>query len=266
MAILLLFAGIFVMYYNLSYAVPNFEYVVGNMGLIYILAVPLLSMRAIAEERRQRTDQLLYALPISMTKIVIGKYLAQLVVIALPIGVMAFYPLILTLFGTVNLATAYSCLFAYFMLGATLLAIGFFISTLTENQAIAAGVTFLVMLLNYYLASLLSFVPSSSEASLFALMTVALIVGAVLYLMTKNSVFAVGFALLGEIALYFSQKIFPERFENLFSEFVAKMSVFEQFYSFLDGIFDLTAVVYFGAVGFLFLYLSVQALEKRRWS
>ena len=105
------------------------------------------------------------------------------------------------------------------------------------------------MLLNYYLASLLSFVPSSSEASLFALMTVALIVGAVLYLMTKNSVFAVGFALLAEIALYFSQKIFPERFENLFSEFVAKMSVFEQFYSFLDGIFDLTAVVYFGAVG-----------------
>ena len=84
--------------------------------------------------------------------------------------------------------------------------------------------------------------------------------------MTKNSVFAVGFALLAEILLYFSQKLFPERFESLFSEFVAKMSVFEQFYSFLDGIFDLTAVVYFGAVGFLFLYLSVQALEKRRWS
>lgn len=265
-AALLLFAGIFTMSYCLINGIPNFEYVVGDMAFIYIIAVPLLSMRVMAEERRQKTDQLLYALPLSMRQIVLGKYLAQLTIIAVPVAVLCFYPLILSLFGTVNLAAAYSSLLAYFLMGAAFLAVGFFISSLTENQAIAAGLCFLVILLNYFLSSLLSFVPSSSSASFLALSAAVLLFGLVLYLLTKNSIFSVSLVLLAEIVLFILQKVIPEQFEGMFSGFVEQLSIFEQFYTFMDGILDLTALVYFVAVAFLFLFLSVQSLEKRRWS
>ena len=265
-AFLLLFAGIFTMSYSLVNGVPNFEYVVGNMAFIYILAVPLLSMRVMAEERRQKTDQLLYALPLSMRQIVLGKFLAQLTVLGIPVLILCFYPLLLSMFGTVNLAAAYSSLVAYFLMGAALLSIGFFISSLTENQAIAAGLSFLVMLLNYFLTSLLSFIPTSSSASFLALSVAAILFGCILYLLTKNSIFSIALVLVVEIILFVLQKTIPEQFEGMFSGFINQLSLFEQFYIFMDGVLDLTALVYFVAVSALFLFLSVQSLEKRRWS
>ena len=265
-AVLLLFAGIFTMYYNLVNATPYFEYVIGNMGFIYLLVVPLLSMRVIAEERKQKTDQLLYALPMGMRQIVLGKYFAQLVVIALPIGVMCLYPLLLTMYGTINLASAYSCLFAFFFMGAALLAVGFFLSSLTENQAIAAGLSFLVLLLNYYLPSLAVYVPSTASASWTALSLVILLIGIVLYFLTKNGVFALALTLVAEAALFIWDKISAESFEGLFSDFIGQLSVFDHFYVFTDGVFDLSTLLYFTMIAFLFLFLSVQSLEKRRWS
>ena len=66
------------MAYNLTGAYPNFEYVLQSMSIIFLIAIPILTMRVIAEERRQKTDQLLYALPIGMTRVVLGKYLAMI--------------------------------------------------------------------------------------------------------------------------------------------------------------------------------------------
>ena len=105
-AFLLLFAGIYTMAYNLSNAYPNFEYVLQSMSIIFLIAIPILTMRVIAEERRQKTDQLLYALPIGMTRVVLGKYLAMITVVAIPCAIMGAYPLILRSFGNVPLGTA----------------------------------------------------------------------------------------------------------------------------------------------------------------
>ncbi len=67
-AFLLLFAGIYTMVYNLQSATTNFEYVLGSMSFVFLIIVPILTMRVLAEERRQKTDQLLYSLPLSMTQ------------------------------------------------------------------------------------------------------------------------------------------------------------------------------------------------------
>lgn len=100
---LLVFVGIGSMLYNIQQAVANFEYVLGFISLIFVGLVPILTMRVLAEERKQRTDQLLYSLPITTTDIILGKYLALLVVFLIPLVIVAFYPLIFAKFGDVYL-------------------------------------------------------------------------------------------------------------------------------------------------------------------
>lgn len=96
---LLVIVGIGSMLYNLQAAVSNFEYVLSFSSIIYVVIVPLLTMRVIAEERRQKTDYLLYALPITMSQVVLGKYLALLVVFLIPMAVLCVYPCIFSLFA-----------------------------------------------------------------------------------------------------------------------------------------------------------------------
>ena len=91
-AFLLLFAGIYTMAVNLNAGLSNFEYVLSNLSFIFLIIVPILTMRVIAEERRQRTDQLLYSLPLSMTGVALGKYAALLVVFLVPTGIICLYP------------------------------------------------------------------------------------------------------------------------------------------------------------------------------
>ena len=119
-----------------------------------MVIVPILTMRVIAEERKQKTDQLLYSLPITTTQVVLGKYLALLVVYLIPLAIISLYPLIFSQYGDVYLLTAYGSILAFFILGAALIALGVFISSLTENQGFAAGIGIAVILLNYYSVSL----------------------------------------------------------------------------------------------------------------
>ena len=95
-AFMLLFAGIYTVTINIESSYANFEYVLSNMDFIYIIIIPVLTMRVISEERKQRTDTLLYSLPVSMTKVVVAKYLAMLSVLLVPVVIMGFYPLVLS--------------------------------------------------------------------------------------------------------------------------------------------------------------------------
>ena len=120
----LLLAGIYMVVYNLMGLYPYFEVILSNVAFIYMFAVPVLTMRSIAEEKHSRTDQLLYSLPMSVSSIVLAKYLAMVTVLAVPCAVMCLYPLILASFGTVYFTTAYASLLAFFLLGSALIAIG----------------------------------------------------------------------------------------------------------------------------------------------
>lgn len=265
-AFVLIFAGIYTMAYNLSGAYANFEYALSSIAFIYLIAVPILTMRVVAEERRQRTDQLLYALPISMTSVVVGKYLALLCVLALPTLIMALYPLILTQFGAVTLSTAYGALIAFFMLGACLLSIGLFISSMTDSPVGAAVVTLVTMLILYFIADLASFLSTDGSTSMLALMLLMLVFACVLYGLTKNPIAATATGAVGMGVIYGLYAANSASFEGLFANIMTQLSVFDRFYGFIDGVFDLTAVVYFASIVAVFLFLTVQAMEKRRWN
>lgn len=185
-AFLLAFVGIGAMMYNLQAAVSNFEYVLSFGCLVFVVIVPILTMRVIAEERKQKTDQLLYSLPITTTQVVIGKYLALLTVYLIPLCIICIYPLIFSQFGDAYLLTSYGSVFAFFVLGAALIAVGVFISSLTENQGFAAGIGIAVILLNYYSVSLSKYVSSTATGSVIALGVIVLALGAVIRYLTKN--------------------------------------------------------------------------------
>ena len=265
-AFVLVFAGIYTMLYNLSNGYPNFEYVLQSMSIIFLIAIPILTMRSIAEERRQHTDQLLYALPLGMTRIVLGKYLAILTVVAVPCVIMGFYPLLLSQYGQVSFATAFGALIGFFLLSAALAAIGLLISALTENQAVAAGLCFVVMMLLYFMNNLTSFVSDTAASSLAALMIVVLVIAALVLLFTKSTPLAGLVAVIGCGGLLGCFAVASDRFEGLFDKIMESLSVFERFYTFIDGVFDLTGVLYFLSIIAVALFLTVQTMEKRRWS
>lgn len=265
-AFLLLFGGIYTTDINLNAGLTNFEYVLDYMCIIFLIIVPILTMRVVAEERRQRTDQLLYSLPLTMTEVVLGKYGALLVVFLAPMAVIGVYPLILSAFGNVYLPAAYSAWLGFFLLGAALLAIGMFISSLTESQAVAAGLCFVVMLVNYFITSLAGFISTTAFASFASFTVVILALAGIVWFMTRSGLASGVLALVLEAVLLFFYAGDTSAFEGFFPEVMENLSLFDQFYQFVNGVFDLRAVVYLLSVSGLFLFLTVQSLEKRRWS
>lgn len=265
-AFLLAVVGLGSVLYNLQAAVSNFEFVLSFASIIFVVIVPILTMRTLAEERRQRTDQLLYSLPITTTQVVLGKYLALLVVYLIPLAVVSLYPLLFSQFGEVYLPTSYGSLFAFFLMGAALLAVGMFLSSLTDNQGFAAGIGVAAILLNYYSVSLAEYTSSTTMGSLIALYVIALLLGVVIHNLTRNENLAYGVTLVLIAALSVAYFVNSSAFEGLLPDIMTKLSLFRQFNSFVNGAFDLTAIVYYVSVMGFFLFLSVQSMEKRRYN
>ena len=265
-AFLLAFIGLGATLYNLPAAVSNFEFVLSFGSLVFVVIVPILTMRVIAEEKKQRTDQLLYSLPITTTEVVLGKYLALLVVYLIPLAVVSVYPLIFARYGDVYLLTSYGSIFAFFVLGAALIALGVFISSLTDNQGFAAGIGIAVILLNYYSASLSEYVSSTPAGALIAAFALVIVLGVVIRHLTKNENLAYGFYFLAGGAVLILYLADSEAFSGLLPSIMKMLSLFERFYVFVNGVFDLTAIVYFVTFAAFFLFLSVQSLEKRRYN
>ena len=262
-AFLLVVVGIGAMLYNLQAAVSNFEYVLSFSSLVFAV---ILTMRTLAEERRQRTDQLLYSLPISTLQVILGKYLALLAVFLAPLCLIAVYPLVFAQFGEVYLPTSYGSLFAFFLLGAALLAVGLFLSSLTENQGFAAGLSVAVILFNYYSVTLSEYVTATAQASALALFVLAAGAGLLVKALTRseNLAIAVGLPLMAAVVIvYFLD---AGLFEGLLPDIMSALSLFERLNVFVNGVFDLTAVVFYLSVAAFFLFLSVQSLEKRRYN
>lgn len=265
-AFILLFVGIYTMAINLSGGYAQFEYVLESMAFIYLIACPVLTMRAFAEEKRSKTDQLLYSLPIRLSDVVVGKYLAMLTVSLLPVAVVSVYPLLLSGYGHVDMRSAYASILMFFLLGACLTSIGMFISSVTENQVTSAVVTLVIMLITYFMTSLASYVSTASSSSLIALSALALVLAAIVYLFTKNLsvAFLTAAALVG--ALLIAYAIDASAFTGLFPALMKKLSLFERFYGTIGGMFDLTAIVYYLSIIGVFLFFTTETLEKRRWS
>ena len=265
-AFLLAFVGIGAMLYNIQAAVSNFEFVLSFGSMVFVVIVPILTMRVIAEERKQKTDQLLYALPITTAQVILGKYLALLVVYLIPLALICLYPLVFSQFGEVYLPTSYGSIFAFFVLGAALIALGVFISSLTDNQGFAAGIGIAAILLNYYSVSLSEYISSTAFGSLAVLCVLVVLLAMLVKYLTKNETLAY-FGAGGLLVLIMGFYMYDStRFEGLLPQVMADLSLFERFYVFVNGVFDMTAIVYYLTVIIFFLFLAVQSLEKRRYN
>ncbi len=265
-AFLLAFMGLGAMLYNIQAAYSNFEFVLSFGSLVMVVIVPILTMRVIAEERRQKTDQLLYSLPITTVEVILGKYLALLVLFLIPMAVISLYPLIFSLFGDVYLPTSYGSILAFYIMGAALIALGMFISSLTDNQGLAAGIGIAVILFNYYSVSLSEQVSSTALGSVIAMVVLILILGAIIRYVTKNEnlAFWISIVLIAAVAAFFY--VDTAAFEGLLPRIMSALSLFDRFTVIVNGVFDMTAIVYYLSIIVFFLFLSVQSLEKRRYN
>lgn len=266
MAFLLLMAGIYTCSVNFGAGYPEFERVISGISFIFLIIVPILTMRSFSEERAARTDQLLYTLPIRTSAVVAGKYLAMVTVLGISTLILCLYPLILSVYGDVYFVTAYASIFAFFLVGCALIAIGMFISSLTESQVISAVLTLGVFILLYLMNNISAMILDSTAAS-FALFILLCIAAALLiYVMTKNAVTsaAVGTVLVVAASIVYVVK--SSLFEGAFEKMLNSLAVFSKTYSFMYGVFDIGAVVYYVTVILLFGFLTVQSVDKKRWN
>ena len=264
-AFFLLFIGIFQYIYNLRLEYANFARAVNGTATFFLLLVPMVTMRIIAEEKRQRTDQLIFTSPVSVERIVIGKFLALVTVFAIAILIVCVYPVILHRYGETNYAVAYTTMAAFFLLGCTYMAIGMFISSLTESQVFAAVMTFIVILFTLMIDMLVEMLPTGNELALVILIGLAVIIGVITYVMMKSKVVTGVFLVLSLGGLITAFLVNRQIFDGSLARIFGWLSVQSRFALFMYGIVDVSSYVYFLSMIFLFVFLTIQAIKKRRW-
>ena len=261
-AVSLFFLGLYFTNRNLMYASSDFASVLYTTTLIMLFLLPAISMRSFAEDRRNKTDQLLLTSPVSIPGIVLGKFLAEVVVFALPLTVAVIMPLILTAFGTVSLVSAFGALFAYLLLGAACLAVGTWISALTENQIIAYLATFGALLIAYLMNGIKTMFTSGNLLALIVFLVVLLIAAVLVGVLCKSLPVGLGVFGAGAVVLF---QLRPAWLLSAFNAVLGALALFQPFNGVVGGMFSVSAIVYYLSVIALFLFLTGQSLERRRW-
>ena len=265
-AVSLFFLGLYFTNRNLLYASSDFASVLYTMTMILLFLLPAISMRSFAEERKNKTDQLLLTSPVSIPAIVAGKFLAELAVFALPLAAAVVMPLLLQAFGTVSLVAAYSALLGYLLLGGACLAVGTWISALTENQILAYLATFGALLVAYLMNGIQTMFTTGNLLA-FIVFTIVLLVASVLVgvICKRLAAGAVVFC-AGAVVLFVLFQLRPAWLLTAFNAVLSALALFEPFKDIVGGMFSIPAIVYYLSVMGLFLFLTGQALARRRWN
>ena len=267
LAFFLAIVGLYTWAGNLSQGIGNFEMTLGNMTFIFVILIPILTMRIVAEEKKQKTDQLLYTSPISLTKVILGKYIAVMILFTIAILVIALYPLLIHMYGQdVRLSLAYSSLIGFYLLGAANIAVGLFISSLTESQVIAAVVSFIVLLLSNMLTSIASMLPTDALSQALILTVAWIVVCVIAYNMMKNITVTAILAVIGEVVVWGIYIAKSAVYENLLSKVADACAITSRYSDFELGILKYDAIVYYISVSFLFVFLTVQIIKKKRFN
>ena len=268
-AFLLATSGLYFLALDLGYGMTDFSYyTLCRTIFILLLYIPVLTMRSLAEERRSRTDQLLLTSPVSVWGIVLGKFFAMAVIFAIPCLVDAVMILILWGLGstTTALAANFAGLLCYFLLGCAAIAIGEFLSGLTENQIIAAVAGFSALLLAYLMPSLRSMFNAGSAVALAVFTGIAGAASLAAGLRTRSFVLGcLTFAALclGLTGLFLLRSAW---LTEAFSAVLSALCLFTPFEDFVNNSFSIPAVVYYLTVTAVFLFFTAQDIEKRRWN
>ncbi|WP_105618224.1 ABC transporter permease [Vallitalea okinawensis] len=266
-AFFLVMFGFYFFMINIFYSEPDYTYVLANITTILLLGVPLLTMRLLSEEKRMKTDQLILTAPINTSGYVLGKFLAALTLFIIPTVITFLHPLALSTFGTLPWAKIIGAYFGMILLGATFISIGLYISALTENQVVSAIATFAVFMLMLYIDNFKQIAPADVTSSVIFLAILIIAIGAFIYNSTKNKIVAGLISVLGLASIAVGYFIKPTIYEGIIVNFLDWFSLINRYSSgFYMGILDFSTVVYYISFTTIFVFLTIQVVEKRRWS
>lgn len=265
-ALFLAIIGIFFYNNNLLTRSANFEHTIANVSFIFVLLVPLLTMRIMAEENKQKTDQLLLTSPVSATDIVMGKFLAVFTILFMVIAIISTYPLIMTRYGQVPFASSYASIVGFLLLGASYLAMGLFLSSLTESQVVAAVITFIVFFFTLFMDGLASSISTTNKTAFIFFTALILILCFILWIMMHNLTVSFGVGIIGEVILTYIYMNKPTLLDGAVVKMFGWLSATARFNNFYMGIFNLADIIYYLSITFIFLFLSTQVIKKKRWS
>ena len=255
------------MAYNLNAGYPYFSYTLSGSLIVFLVGIPLLTMRSFSEERKTKTDQLLLTAPVSLTKVVLGKYFAMVTVLAVPNVIFCLFPLLIKLQGTAYLLVDYSSIAVFFLLGCVYLAIGMFMSSLTESQIIAFISTFGILLLLYLWDGILSFLPGSAFSGMIGILLILTLIVVYIYHMTKNWMLAAGIEAVGIAAALIVYFVKSSLYENLLTKLLGRLALADVFMNISSSnIVDVSGLLLYVSILIIFVFLTIQTIQKRRWS
>ena len=265
-AFLIAFTGIYFMAYNLTAGYPYFSYTLSGTLIVFIVGIPLITMKSFSEERKNKTDQLLLTAPVKITEIILGKYLALLTIKVLPVLIMCLNPLLLGTHGTVSYAVSYTSILGYFLLGAAYISVGVFVSSITESQVIAAVVGFVILFLCYVESGIANFFPEGAGSSFFAFFIIIALVCLWIGSMIKNPIITGVIAVIGEGALTAVYFTIYTLLEGKIQDLLGVFNMAGHMDNFVNGILDIGGVVYYLSVIAICTFLAMQSLQKKRWN
>lgn len=266
MAFFLLIFGFYYTAINIYNSYGDYTNVLAALSSLLLFAIPLVTMRLLSEEKKNRTDQLLLTSPIHVKDIVLGKYFAAVSLFAITLIITMVQPAILIFFGNIPVGKILTCYLGYFLLGATLIAISLFISALTENQIISAIASIGLFLFLMLIDGLAVLIPKQRISSLVFLIIIVVLITLFIYFSIKDFYISGIIGLLGICGVVVTYNLNGSLFDGLCTKILQWFSLFSRFENFTYGLLDIGAIVYYLSFIFIFLFLTNQTIEKRRWS
>ncbi|MDR1533142.1 MAG: ABC transporter permease [Clostridiales bacterium] len=261
-----LITALFFLIININYMDPDFSAVLSSSSLVFLIFIPILTMRMFAEESKQKTDQLLYTSPLKVSEIVLGKYFAALILFLIGMAITAIMPLSIAAFAEgMPAAKIIGAYVGYILLGACFISIGLFASTLTDNQIAAAVVTFALSMFFFILSPIAEAMPSTRPASVVFLALLFLALSYYIYSITGNIYAGAALALLSAIGIALVFFLGGSLLDGAIAKILTWFSLVARFENFSKGVLNLSDLVYYLTFLSLFVYLTIHVIEKRRW-
>ena len=265
LAFMLLIIGIWFAMVNVMGMNPGFHHALSNATMFLFILIPTLTMRLFSEEARQKTDQLLFTSPLSVVQIVLGKFFAAVSLFLLALGGTILFPIMLGRFGDLPVNQIAGAYIGFALLGMACIAVGVFISSVTDNQIIAAVITIATIFIMFIMDAVAIIVPTTAFASLMFVVGIVVVLVALWYSATKHIVATIVVAVLA-IAVAGGLYLFNNLiYDGIIVRSLLWFSVFARYEAFTSGIVNISDIVYFISFSGLFVYLTVNLIEKRRW-
>ena len=266
-AAVMVFIGIYFMIVNMNVGFPYFASTLSSTLIIFVFAVPLLTMKSMAEERKAGTDQMLLTYPVSTTAVILGKYFAMMTVYAIPLAISCLCPIVILIGGVGSPLIDYSAILAFLCLGFMFVAIGMFISSLTESQIIAAVASMAVLLVLFLWKSLVNYIPTTPAATLIGFLVILGIILLALWHVTKSRLVTGIVAAVGVVAAVVPYLVNRTLYDGLLQKVLGVFAIYNTISNFTSYyVFDIAGLLLYLSVAALFVFLTVQSVQKRRWS